>query len=169
MTADLATLRVLAMTAQAIDDAESDPTCRVVDCESCARLNLAAALLLACDEIAALRETVTRLNRRAQAAEAAPPFPKTRARAQRRRHDEEAARGMLAGMSTPTLTEFAAIATAALRDSSAAWNGMSDAEKDAIKARVRYGLDYLATQHGIEPGDIYSAGPGDPPPTAPAA
>ena len=35
------------------------------------------------------------------------------------------------------------------------------------KARVRYGLDYLASSHGVEPGDIYSAGPGDPPPTAP--
>ena len=90
-----------------------------------------SALLLACDEIAALRATLAR-------------------------------------MSTPTLTEFAAIATAALRDSSSAWNGMAETEKAAIKARVRYGLDYLASSHGVEPGDIYSAGPGDPPPTQPA-
>lgn len=76
-------------------------------------------------------------------------------------------RATLARMSTPTLTEFAAIATAALRDSSAAWNGMSDTEKTSIKARVRYGLDYLASSHGLEPGDIYSAGPSDPPPQSP--
>lgn len=78
-----------------------------------------------------------------------------------------ALRATLARMTTLTLTEHAAIATAALRDSSAAWNGMSDTEKTAIKARVRYGLDYLASSHGLEPGDIYSAGPTDPPSQAP--
>lgn len=48
---------------------------------------ISAALLLACDEVASLRATVSRLNRRAQAAEATLPFEKTRARAQRNRHD----------------------------------------------------------------------------------
>lgn len=91
---------------------------------------LRAALLLACDEIAALRATLAR-------------------------------------MPLPTLTQFAAVSYAATRDplTMRAWNDLAQAARDVIAGRVRYGLDYLAGGDGN--GVIYSAGPGDPPPTSP--
>lgn len=72
-------------------------------------------------------------------------------------------------MSIPTLTELAAVAVNATLDDAGAWNRRTSAEQDRVKARVRYGLDYLATVHGIRPEDIYAAGPSDPPPVEPAS
>lgn len=146
MTIDLATLRALAT--------------------SCDHRH-GSALLLACDEIEILRSQVAESAARIERLAAMNEGEIARRFAEARDEEIASLRATIARMNTPTLTEFSAIATAALRDSSAAWNGMSDTEKSAIKARVRYGLDYLASSHGVEPGDIYSAGPTDPPSQAP--
>jgi len=75
-------------------------------------------------------------------------------------------RATLARMPQP-LMSLAAVSYAATRDPlvSRAWNDLAQAARDVIAGRVRYGLDYLAGGDGN--GTIYSAGPGDPPPTAP--
>jgi len=91
---------------------------------------------------------------------------KTRARAQRDRHDEAQARATLARMTQP-LQSLSAVAYAANRNPSTmrTWNDLTQAERDVIAGRVRYGLDYLAGGDGN--GTIYSAGPTDPIPVQP--
>ena len=107
MTIDLATLRALAT--------------------SCDHYH-GSALLLSCDEIAALRATLAR-------------------------------------MATP-IYDLTAAAHRALRPFGARhWNNLAPDERDAFVGYHRACLDYLAGGDGN--GTIYSAGPGDPPPTAP--
>lgn len=68
----------------------------------------------------------------------------------------------------PTLTEFAAASYAASTNSASAWNALSSAQREDVKARLVFTLDYLAGGAGRAAGTIYAAGPSDPPPTEPA-
>ena len=136
-----------------------------------------AALLLACDEIEALRAGLSEAcDEFADAIEYLTPYHRakwgydaTLVRLRALLPSDDAARATIAPM-IPTLTEHTAAAHRALRPfGTRPWNDLSAEEQTELKSRVRACLDYVAVSHGERDGNgtIYALGPSDPPPQVP--
>ena len=132
----------------------------------------AAALLLACDEIASLRAGLSEAcDELADALEYLTPYHRakwgydaTLARLRALLPSDAAPRATLDRMTTiPTLETHCKIAISAT--GARAWSSMTETEQTDMKARIRGLIDYAFGASAD--GAIYALGPSDPPPTQP--